>query len=367
MPQNRLPPRLFPREERDKRTGHVTVWWVIRDGKRQKRTGCLEAQIAEAERKLADYIAGKYEPPKGGKATKVTIADVLMTYAEDKAADTANPKLTVQAIARLNAFMGDKPVAEIKAKLCNAYAAHRQTPSGARRDLEVLRAATNHYNGEHGLDVLPKFTLPEKSLPRERHLTRSEAAALLWACLGWEKVGAGENSYWVRHRDQKRAHLARLVLIGLYTGTRPGAILSLQWMPNVTGGWVNLEKGVIFRRAEGERVAHNKRKPPVKMAPRLKVHMARWRRLDQGLKFVVHYQGAQITKPNKAFRSAIAAAGLTKEVTPHVLRHTRATWLAEAGVSAREAAASLGLTEQEYERTYLHNDPEFQKSAAEAY
>lgn len=363
MPQKRLPPRLWCREERDKRTGQVTVRWIIKDGGRQIRTGCLESEIAQAERQLADYIADKYRPPKGGSAANITIADILITYAEDKAGHSANPKQTLQIVGRLNAFMGEKPVADIKAKLCKAYAEHRGTASGARRDLEVLRAATNYYNGEHGLDVLPRFTLPAKSLPRERYLTRFEAAALLWACLGWEMAG----DRWIRRRDQKRTHLARLVLIGLYTGTRPGAILGLQWMANSEGGWVNLERGVMFRKAEGERVAHNKRKPAVKLAPRLRAHLARWRLMDQGLKFVVHYQGARITKPNKAFRSAIAAAGLTSDVTPHVLRHTRATWLAEKGVSAREAASSLGLTEQEYERTYLHNDPEFQKGAAEAY
>lgn len=54
-------------------------------------------------------------------------------------------------------------------------------------------------------------------------------------------------------------------------------------------------------------------------------------------------------------------------MTPHVLRHTRGTWLAQAGVEAGQAAASLGLTVDEYERTYLHNDPEFQKAAADAY
>ncbi|MBP8234481.1 MAG: hypothetical protein KAY22_19485 [Rhizorhabdus sp.] len=32
-----------------------------------------------------------------------------------------------------------------------------------------------------------------------------------------------------------------------------------------------------------------------------------------------------------------------------------------------EAAASLGLTVEEYERTYLHNDPNFQQAAADAF
>lgn len=128
-----------------------------------------------------------------------------------------------------------------------------------------------------------------------------------------------------------------------------------------------------FAALRGERVSHNKRKPPVKMARHLAAHMARWKRLDGwsddtiGLRYVVHYLGKPIIKENKAFRSTIAAAGLPSTVTPHVLRHTRDTWLAQNNVAPNQAAASLGLTVDEYERTYLHNDPAFQQEAADAY
>ena len=168
-------------------------------------------------------------------------------------------------------------------------------------------------------------------------------------------------------RDQKRGHLARLIIIGLYTGTRPGAIRKLQKIESTEGGWADLELGVIYRKATNERVAHNKPKTPVKMAPRLLAHMKRWYRIDQGLRWYVHYNGRAVKKLDKAFRSAVKAAGLPEDISPHVLRHTRGTWLAHAGVPAAQAAASLGMTEKEYERTYLHFDPDFQKEAANAY
>jgi integrase len=358
MPQKRKPPRLWLRNEDGRNT------WVIKDAGRSIRTGCGETEIAEAERKLGEYIAGKYEAPRGGRASEIAIGDVILVYDSEKADDTAKPSETRSILARLNEFMGDRPVSDIRGKLCREYAEHRGTRSGARRDLEAMRAAVNYYHKEYGLDVLPAFTLPEKSTPRERYLTRKEAALLLWAALGWEKQKDGT---WKRRRDQKRTHLARLILIGIYTGTRPGAVLKLQWIRSTTGGWVDLERGVIFRRADGERVAHNKRKTPVKIAPRLLAHLKRWHRIDSGIRHVVHYLGNPVTKPNKAFRSAIAAAGLDKSVTPHVLRHTRGTWLAEVSVEPGKAAASLGLTVDEYERTYLHNDPRFQAEAANAY
>lgn len=362
MPQKRKPPRLWYRED--------TGTWFIKDGSRRVSTGCAEDETEDAERQLAEYIAQKYEAPRGGRSTEISIADILTVYLDEKADETSRPRETNQAIGRLNEFFGEKMISEVRGKTCREFAAHRKTPSGARRDLETFRAALHYYHKEYGLDVLPAITLPEKSTPRDRYLTRPEAAALLWACMGWELQ---KDKTWKRRRDQKRGHLARLVIIGLYTGTRLGAILNLQWVRSTTGGYADLEKGVIFRRAEGERVAHNKRKTPVKMARRLKAHMRRWKSMDGwmedqvGLRYIAHYNGEAITKPHKAFRSARRAAGLDDTVTPHVLRHTRGTWLAQASVPASEAAASLGLTEDEYERTYLHNDPDFQKGAADAY
>ncbi|WFS01627.1 tyrosine-type recombinase/integrase [Rhizobium tumorigenes] len=290
----------------------------------------------------------------------MTIGDVLMVYLDEKAPKTARPKETESMISRLNEFFGEMTVSEIRGKLCREFADDRGNEGGARRDLEVLRAAVNYYHGEHTLDMVPKITLPEKGTPRQRWLTRQEIARLIRAA-----------------RNEKQCdHLVRLILIGLYTGTRLSATLNLQWMPNIDGGHVDIEKGVIYRKADGERVAHNKRKTPVKVPPRLMRFLRYWRAADtktdeQGrevrLRYAVHFRGEKIVKPHKAFRTIRAAAGFSDDVTPHVLRHTRATWLAQAGIDAHEAAASLGLTVEEFERTYSHTSPDFQQAAANAF
>jgi integrase len=351
MPQNRKPPRLYLRKDGARKL------WIIRDGATNIRTGCVESQVAEAEAKLRQYLAEKFEPKRGGRSAEITIADVLFVYHDEKADMTARPNETKAAISRLNDFFGRMTVSDIRGKTCRSYAEHRGNDGGARRDLEVLRAAANYYHAEHTLDMVPKITLPEKGTPRERWLTRQEVAGMIRAA----------------RKLKQCKHIIRLLLIGVYTGTRLTAMLGLQWMPNTSGGWVDLEKGVIYRKAQGERVAHNKRKTPVRIPPRLLTFLKYWKVADGKIAKemptlnVINYYGAKVIKPHKAFRAVREEAGLGKDVTPHALRHTRATWLANAGVDVQEAAASLGITTDEFERTYLHNDPEFQQNAANAY
>lgn len=354
MPQKKQPARLWFR--------HDTGTWIIKDGGKRISTGCSESQAEEAEGKLAEYLASRYRPQRSSRADEVTIGDIVIVYAEDKAPKTARPRETMAALDRVNEFFGEMTVREMRGQLFRDFADDRGNDGGARRDLEILRAAMNYYHAENTLDMVPKVTLPDRGEPRQRWLTREEVAKLL---------RAARSKSCIRHR-----HLIRLILIGLYTGTRLSAILNLQWMPNTNGGHVDLERGVIYRRAEGEKVAHNKRRTPVKIPPRLLRFLRYWKAADTALdsegrevmiRYVSHFEGRKIIKPHKAFRTVRAVAGLASDVTPHVLRHTRATWLAQAGVDAHQAAASLGLTIEEFERTYAHASPDFQQAAANAF
>lgn len=352
MPQKRKPARLWLRPD--------TGTWFIKDGAERIPTDCTEAEVGRAQEKLAEHIHSRYRPTRSSRAAEVTVSDTLMVYLDEKSGSTARPRETEAMIGRLGDFFGDMLLTEIKGQTCRDYAVDRGNLGGARRDLEVMRAAINYYHAEHTLDMVPKVTLPEKGMPRQRWLTRRDVARLLRAA----------------RREKQCGHLIRLILIGLYTGTRLTAILNLQWMPNTNGGHVDLERGVIYRRADGERVAHNKRRTPVKIPPRLLRFLQYWHKTDTGvdsegkavtLRYVVTYKGEKITKPHKAFRTVRDAAGFADDVTPHVLRHTRATWLAQAGVDTEQAAASLGMTAEEFERTYSHASPDFQDQAANAF
>jgi hypothetical protein len=73
MPCRRLQARLY----HDKTRGD----WVIRDGAAFVRTGLAHGQLAEAERRLAEHIAGKYKP---APSPVPSMADILLAYRRDK-------------------------------------------------------------------------------------------------------------------------------------------------------------------------------------------------------------------------------------------------------------------------------------------
>jgi len=322
---------------------------------------------------------------------------------------------TMGFINKLLEFWGLKTLDMVKGSTCREYvtwrtsqklhhakggeaAKKRVTVGTARRELETLRAAINFYHAEFTLHAVPKVTLPEKSVPRERWLTRSEAARLLGAALGfvWDvelgawktepaQPGGGRARRLVR-RDRltrsRRRHIARFILIGLYTGTRHEAIQRLQWHPNTSGGWFDLERGLIYRRGVGERET-KKRRPPARIVHRMMPHLHRWACLDRELSkvltaklgesvnvlHVVHTtSGAGLSTPIRTgWEGCLEDAGLGPEVIPHTLRHTAATWQMQAGTDFWEAGGMLGMTVETLQNVYGHHHPDFQDNAAKAF
>jgi integrase len=329
MPRRRATPRLYLDPGRRQ--------WVIRDGASFIRTGCAEADRDGAETRLAAYLGEKHRPQPS--ATPL-IADVLLAYASEHLPHTRAAKNAAYNISNLSAWWADKKLADVTAKNCRAYAETRST-SAARRDLETLRAAIGYWHGQYGpLPSIPAVVMPPKPEPRERWLTRSEAAALLWTA-------------------RRIPHLARFVLLGIYTGSRSGVLLGLEWKR------IDLARGIMLRRPEGQ-AESKKRTPPVRLGSRIMAHLRRWRRLDNPFcSYVCHYNGQRVVKLRRSWDAAVRRAGLGPDVIPHTLRHTRATWLMQAGIEPWEAAGHLGMSLEMLQRVYGKHSPDFQKRAAE--
>lgn len=394
------PPRLYLRE----RTGRESLWVIIDRG-REISTGCSEKEIRGAEERFQEYLASKHVSTVGTRDfTRLKVADVLTFYAEAKALPAT---ATVKAAARyremiafcetLSDWWGEKTVSEIRGESCRSYAdwrtsqplrkakteaalKKRVSPATARRELEVLRAAVNLYHAEYTLPSVPKVTLPEKSVPRDRWLTRSEVAAMLWACLGWRKVagrwGKIQPEGIRKQTRTRRAHIARFILLGVYTGTRHEAIEKLQWLANLDGGSLDLDRELIYRRGTGERET-KKRRPPARIPHRLMPHLLRWREMDRRhpssnerpVLHVVHTStGEGLSTPIRTGWEGVRDdAGLGSEVVPHILRHTCVTWQLQQGVLPWEVAGAVGMTVEQIENAYGHHSPDFQQASAKAF
>jgi integrase len=98
---------------------------------------------------------------------------------------------------------------------------------------------------------------------------------------------------------------------------------------------------------------------------RLLAHLRRWHQLGIATHAVVEWNGKPVRSVRKGFAAAVRAAGLGSDVTPHVLRHTAATWMMQAGVDLWQAAGFLGMTVEMIEQRYGHHHPDFQREAAE--
>lgn len=311
--------------------------WIIRDGSYYGRTGVPEAKPEWAEKLLADYIGEKYKPEPSGSPL---IADVLNVYLKEHVPHTKASKNALYNINSLAGYFGGLQLSDITAKRCRDYARQRSN-AGARRDLETLRAAIRFWHREYGpLASVPIVTLPPKAEPRDRWLTRDEARRLRRAAMKWP-------------------HLYRFIVIGLLTGSRSGAILAMRW------DWVDFKTELMLRRDPRESEDSRKRTPPVRMGSRLIRIMRRWHKQDAGKGYVVHYKGAPVTRLQRTWRMAVKAASLSG-VTPHTLRHTRATWMMQDGkVSIWEAAGALGMTPSMLESVYGKHSPDHQRRAAE--
>jgi integrase len=245
------------------------------------------------------------------------------------------------------------------------YVKHRGNQGGARRDLETLRAAVNHHAKEGFHRGLVRVSLPPKGEAHDRWLNRKEAAALIWHC--WrhrEKqtihAGSAKGRSVVTERRPLR-HVARFILIGLYTGTRAGAIATASPYAEQGRSFVDLERGILYRKAIGKR-ATKKRQTPAPIPPRLLARAGKNESCSQPA--LSSSMASRWRRSRRGFEERSASP--TSQVTPHTLRHTAATWLMQRGVPIWEAAGFLGMSPEVLQDTYGHHHPDFLQGAATA-
>ena len=364
MPRKNKGASLNWREERK-------VWeirWYEHGSRRTKST--RTADRGQAERQLAEHLLDE-EPIGPSDPNERSVTDVLIKYGEEHAPECSDPERIGYCIQALVPFWSNSVVADIREGTCKAYAKSRGVSDGTlRRELGALRAAIKYEYDQGRLTKTVPVWLPQKPDHKDRWLTKAEAAKLL---------GAARNS------AKGRLHLPLFIIIGLYTGARKEAILSLRWTQ------IDFNRKLIDFNQKG-RKRTDKGRPIVPIPRRLMTFLKLARKRGSATGFVVNWQNQPIKDVKKGFHRLACDAGFitewiksnkegpTKEgnlvtwihpktdVTPHVLRHTAASWMVQRGVSFPKVARYIGHSNSQItEQVYAHHAPDYLDDAAAAF
>jgi integrase len=252
----------------------------------------------------------------------LTVTQALEWYWDSHGKRLFRPRNADLAIRRLRPFLGPVIAGDCNLAKQQAYVDYRRDQGDGdqsiRRDLITLSAALRRAEKHSRLSRAPPMLTLPPSAHRERWLSRKEVAALFREL-----------------RGPRSRHVLLFARLALYTGARTGAILDLTW------DRVNFDAGLIDYRKPG-RAQTKKRRTVSPMTPAIRralAHAHRHRRCGH----VISWGGERIDRVAKAFIARAEAAGL-QDVSPHVLRHTFASWAVRKGVPIYSVGKALGQT-----------------------
>ena len=303
------------------------------DGK-PKRTSLGTADRQIAERRLLDLQATLRR-----KAT--TVAEIFDDYLAERGPHIASMETLHFAHKRMMPVFGHLRPDQITRALTRAYAAQRRRQrvgdGTIRRELVALGAALRW----HDKATPATIELPPAPPPKSRHLTREQYRAL-------------------RDAAAKTPHLQLFVILAYSTAGRAAAILELTWdRIDFARGMIQLNSGSAPpSRSKGRATI------PITDGARPAIEAARKAAITG---HVIEYGGKPVRSVKRAFKAAVARAGLPTSTSPHILRHTAAVHMAESGVPMAEIAQFLGHSSESITyRVYARFSPSYLKRAASA-
>lgn len=366
MPNRAKGPRLYQKGKGE------AARWIIRDGERRIATGCGLGDREQAEGRLADYLAQKHQPERRERrADQVAVADLIAIYLTDivEKKPQAQASKAAARFVRLLGFFGRDKLNQINGRRCRDYVAARGNDGGARRDLQDLSAAIQHHHREGYHLEHVRVWLPGKGERRDRWLTRSEIARLVWAAWSFRSAMPVPGQY------QKGApppgirrpgkHIARAILFAYYTGSRPGDVLRASFHLGAGRSYVDLDQGVLYRKPPGK-AETKKRQPPCRLGNRILAHLRRWKERKLVASHVVEFDGGPVLSIKTGLGSAIKRAKLDGALSTYTLRHSRITHQLQQGIDAWEIAGNVGTSPEMIQNVYGHHDPRAQRRAANA-
>jgi integrase len=273
-----------------------------------------------------------------------TIQRLVDQYIADRETDGKSVNNARWRWSALKEDFGPLTGADITKAICRAYHKKRldmgKKPGTPHSEMGLLKTVLNWAAAEKLIAPVTAFWMPQKPEPRDRHLTLQEVERLLEAA--------------------DLPHIRLFIILALATAARKTAILDLTWMR------VDFERALIYLQdPEQRRTNKGRAVVPMNSTARAALLEAKAGGVSD---YVVEWGGRRVRDVKKGIATAFLKAGLKERGDgAHVLRHTAAVLMAEAGVSMEEIAQYFGhsnvLTTY---RVYARFSPEYLKKAASA-
>lgn len=303
------------------------TWWVrftAPDGQRIRQgTGTTDRkQAAEYEDRLK---AGLWRTERLGEKPRRTWKEAAVLWLKETTHKASHEQ--DRAILRwLDPFLSDKFLGEISRELITGIGETKvkeASPATANRNLALIRAILRRARDEwEWVDRIPKIRLYREANRRIRWITREQAERLL-ACLP--------------------THQAAMARFALATGLRQRNVSHLEWSQ------VDLKQCLVWIYPDQAKARKSIGVPL--NAEALSVLRGR---LGQHDRYVFTWHGKPPVQVNtKAWRVAVQRAGL-EDFRWHDLRHTWASWHAQAGTPLSVLQELGGWASGEMVRRYAH-------------
>lgn len=296
--------------------GEYCVTWDEPGGiRRRYRLGTRDKEEAA---RLATSRYAKLTRPRG-----TTVADLWNGYV--KAMDgRAVVKTMAHTWKALEARFGGMEAEAISIADCRAHIQERRSvrslrhPSGIQdgtihTELGHLRMVLLWAKKNKLIADAPHIERPSKPEPKDAHLTRDEAKALLDAA--------------------NAPHVALAVRLMIGTGARNEAAMQLTW------DRVDMDRRMIMLRNSFDK-SRRKGRATVPINDTLFSALEDAKRRAE-TNYVIEWACAPVKSIKRGLKAAGTAIG-RPDVSPHMLRHSAAVWMAEDGHDMHEIAQFLG-------------------------
>lgn len=228
----------------------------------------------------------------------------------------------------------------ITPQLCRSYIRKRRENNiqdgTIWTEMGRLRTALNWAAKIGLIEKAPQIQRPAKPAPKERFLTREECEQLIHAA--------------------ETPHIRLAIILMLSTACRVGAALDLTW------DRVHFDTGVIDLRLSGSATRKGRAIVPMNSGLRAALLEAKAGALTD---HVIEYNEEAVKSIKTGFNATVRRAKLS-DVTAHVLRHTAAVHLAQAGVRIEKIAQYLGHSNPQITyQVYARFSPDHMQKEAE--